>query len=87
MADAIFHAVGLLFIGEELAAGGGGPALGLCGERPFLTELGEDFKSGVRFCKFFLGQKPGRVGGVARWGYSELGGASCLSPGCQILQM
>lgn len=64
VADAIFHAVGLLFIGGEPAAGGGGPALGLCGERHFLTELGEDFKSGVRFCKFVLGTKAGESG----WG-------------------
>lgn len=87
VAVAMFHTTGLLFIGGELAAGGGGPALGLCGERHFVADLGEDFESGVRFVNSFLGQKQGRVGGVARWGYSELGGASCLSPGCQILQM
>lgn len=30
----------------------------------FRTGLGEDFKSGVRFCKFALRAKAGGVGGV-----------------------
>lgn len=64
LADAISRAIGLLFLGGELAAGGGGPALGLCGERHFLTDLGEDFKSGVRFCKFVLRTEAGERG----WG-------------------
>lgn len=64
MANATFHATGLLFIGGELAAGGGGPALGLCGERHLVTDLGEDFESGVRFGKFVLRTKAGESG----WG-------------------
>lgn len=64
VAVAMFHTTGLLFIGGELAAGGGGPALGLCGERHFVADLGEDFESGVRFCKFVLRTKAGE----SRWG-------------------
>lgn len=59
--------------------------------KEFWTGLGEDFKSGSRFCKFTFKAEAGESGWGGQVGLLRAGdlpgGASCFGPGCLTLSV